>query len=128
MARRNLRRFRALVFGVVGGVQVPGVAALAHLLGNWSLPVAGAALLSLPYLAGLRSPFEDRPKGRLHIYAGLLPFFAWWAACLVFLALGPIALLLGRAAGLPFDRALALGLGASVVAGISAIRTRPRLT
>src|SRR6266566_503942 len=85
--RRKLSRFRAFVLGVVGVVQVPGVAALAHFFGHWPLAVGGATLISLPFLYGLKSPFEDRPKSRLYLYAGLWPFFAWWVACLVFAAL-----------------------------------------
>src|SRR4029079_11310451 len=115
------------VLGVVGGVQVPGVAALAHFLGNWPLAVGGATLLSLPYLYGLRNPFEDRPKSRLYLYAGLWPFFAWWVACLVFAALAPPALLIAWIARLPLDGALAASGSVALLGGVLATRRHPRL-
>jgi predicted MPP superfamily phosphohydrolase len=124
--RRNLARFRAFVLGVVGGVQVPGVAALAHFLGHWPLAVGGATLISLPFLYGLRSPFEDRPKSRLYL-AGLWPFFAWWVACLVFAALALPALAVAWAARLPLDGALAGAGGVALCAGVLATRRHPRL-
>jgi uncharacterized protein len=125
--RRNLARFRTFVVSVVGGVQVPGVAALAHFLGNWPLAVGGATLISLPFLYGLRRPFEDHPKSRLYLYAGLWPFFAWWVACLVFAALAPIALFVAWAAGLPYDGALAAAGSVALFGGVLATRRQPRL-
>jgi predicted MPP superfamily phosphohydrolase len=115
-----------MVLGVVGGVQVPSVAALAHFLG-WPLAVGGATLLSLPYLYGLRNPFEDKPKSRLYLYAGLWPFFAWWVASLVFAALAPLALLVAWAAHLPIDGALVASGSVALFAGALATRRHPRL-
>ena len=125
--RRSLRRFRAFVVSVVGGVQVPGVAALAHFLGNWPLAVGGATLISLPFLYGLRNPLDDRPKHPLYLYGALWPFFAWWVACLVFAALAPPALLIAWAARLPLDGALAASGALALLAGVLATRRHPRL-
>jgi predicted MPP superfamily phosphohydrolase len=125
--RRSLTRFRAFVVSVVGGVQVPGVAALAHFLGNWPLAVGGATLISLPFLYGLRRPFEDRPKSRLYLYGGLWPFFAWWVACLVFAALAPLALLVAWTLRLPSDGTLAAAGSLAMLGGVLATRRHPRL-
>src|SRR5262245_23743304 len=92
--RRSLVRFRVMVVTVVTLVQVPAFAVLAHLLANVRLPLSMAILLSLPYLVGLRQPFDDRPKSSLYLYGALLPFFAWWSACLTFDFLAPFALVL----------------------------------
>jgi uncharacterized protein len=124
--RRNLRRFRAVVLSVVGGVQVPGVAALAHYVG-WPAAAGGATLLSLPYLVGLRSPFEDRPKSRLYLYGALFPFFAWWVACLVFAGLSPLALGVSAAAHLPHEMTFAIAGALSLLAGLLATSREPRL-
>jgi uncharacterized protein len=118
---------RRMILGVVSGVQVPGVAAVAHLTGSWPLAVGGAALITLPYLAGLKNPFEDRPKGRLLLYAGLWPFFAWWTSCLAFAALAPLALVAAWLIPLPLDHALLAGGGIALVGGIGATRRTPRL-
>jgi predicted MPP superfamily phosphohydrolase len=115
-----------MVLSVVGGVQVPGVAAVAHLIGSWPLAVGGATLLSLPYLYGLRSPFEDRPKSRLYLGA-LWPFFTWWVSCLVFAALAPLALVVAWAARLPIDPPLVGALALSIGAGVLAAAREPRL-
>lgn len=125
--RRDPRNVRRLVLSVVGGVQVPGVAAVAHLTGSWSLAACGAALVTLPYLAGLRSPLEDRPKGRLYRYLGLWPFFAWWMSCLVFTVLGPLALGIAWLAGAHVDGALAGAGAVSVAVGMGTTWRRPRL-
>jgi len=111
---------------VVGGVQVPGVAAVAYFSGSWPLAVGGATLLSLPFLAGLKNPFEDKPKSRLEL-AALWPFFAWWTACLAFCVLAPLALFGAWLLHLPGDHAI-LGAGSlSLVAGVLATRRHPRL-
>jgi predicted MPP superfamily phosphohydrolase len=125
--RRRIGRFRAMIIGVVGGVQVPGVAAVAHFTRSWPLAAAGATLITLPFLVGLRSPFEDRPKGRLLLYGGLWPFFAWWTACLAFAVLAPLALAGAWMLRAPLDPAL---VGAALVAlgaGVSATWVRPRV-
>src|SRR6476469_4698253 len=114
--RRDLRRFRRLILAVVSGVQVPGVAAVAHLSGSWPLAVGGATLVTLPYLAGLKNPFDDRPKSRWHL-AGLWPFFAWWTACLAFAALAPLVLAFAWLLRLPSDPALAVAGATALTAG-----------
>jgi predicted MPP superfamily phosphohydrolase len=126
--RRNLSRFRAMVLAVVGGVQVPGVTAIAHWLGSWPIAVGGAALISIPYLVGLRRPFEDRPKGWLYLYGGLWPFFAWWSACLAFAVLAPLALALGwLVPWLTMDRGLGAAALLAIAAGLRATDGRLRV-
>jgi predicted MPP superfamily phosphohydrolase len=116
-----------MVLGVVGGVQIPGVAALAHFARSWPLALGGATLLSLPFVYGLRSPFDDQPKSRLYLYGGLWPFFAWWVSCLVFAALAPLALLIAWAGKLPLDPPLVAAGVISLGAGLGSTRRRPRL-
>jgi predicted MPP superfamily phosphohydrolase len=115
-----------MVVSVVGGVQVPGVAALAHFLG-WPVAVGGATLLSLPYLYGLRGPLDDRPKSRLVLYGALWPFFTWWVSCLVFAALAPFALGVAWLMHLSRDAALASSGALAIGAGLLAGRRHPRL-
>jgi predicted MPP superfamily phosphohydrolase len=122
--RRNLGRIRAMVLSVVGGVQIPGVAFLAHHIG-WPIAVGGAAALSAPFLFQLRRPFDDRPKPPLLLYGALYPFFAWWVACLVFALVSPLVWLAARASGLPSDGALGISGVLALFAGVVATRREP---
>src|SRR5437870_2365916 len=124
---RNFRRFRAMVLTVVTGVQLPGVAAAAHLTGSWLLAIGGATAITLPYVLGLRSPFEDKPKSALYRYFGLWPFFAWWTSCLAFAVLAPLALLPAWALHLPTDPILTVAGGLALLLGIDSTRRAPRV-
>ncbi len=115
-----------MIIGLTAGVQLPGVAAVAHFVG-WPLAAGGATLISLPYLVGLRSVFDDRPKSRLYLYGGLFPFFAWWVGCLVFAALAPLALGVAWMAHLPMNSALVVAGVLAALAGLLATSRQPRL-
>ncbi|HEY7955258.1 MAG TPA: metallophosphoesterase [Polyangia bacterium] len=125
--RRNLRRFRIIVLAVVVAVEAPGVALLAHLLGNSALAIVLAALVSTPYLLGLRDPFDDPPKSVWLRYFGLWPFFAWWTGCLVFLFLAPIAIAIAAIGGWPIYTALFVAGAAALVSGVRATYREPRV-
>jgi predicted MPP superfamily phosphohydrolase len=122
--RRRPGRFRIVVTGVVGGIQVPAVTFLSHLVG-WPVAVGGAALISVPYLAGLRNPFDDREKPPLLLFGALYPFFAWWVACLVFATLWPLAFLVSHAFSLPFNSVLGVSGALGLVGGVLATWREP---
>src|SRR4051812_30882275 len=126
--RRSAGRFRVMVLTVVGVVQVPGVAGLAHFTGSWLIPLLFAALVSAPFLYGLRSPWDDLPKGRLYRWVGLWPFFAWWTACLAFAVLAPVSWAAAKIANLPSDPMLGVGGALSLLAGMYATLRSPRIT
>lgn len=70
-----LRGRRTLfVLTVVGLVQLPGIATVAHFSGSWLFAVAGAVLVSLPFFASLRSPLDDPPSRPLPRYSAVWPF------------------------------------------------------
>jgi predicted MPP superfamily phosphohydrolase len=111
------------------GVQVPALLALVRVTGHAALPLALAAALSFPFVARLlRNPWEHRPSSRLHLYVGMWPFYVWWTVCLVFLVLGPAALVVSSSGAVSFDAALAGALGASAACGAWALRRTPRIT
>jgi uncharacterized protein len=107
--------------------QLPAVVALAALTGRWLLVAAGPALLSAAFFAG-RTGYRFRPRGRLHLYAGLWPFFAWWATCATFLALAPLALLASLIPAVGLIPALATAGALSAAYGLAAVRRTPRIT
>src|SRR6478672_10496168 len=99
--RRNVVRFRLMVLTAVTVAQLPGIAGVAHFTGSWLWPVLGAALVSAPFVVGLRRPLDDAPKTWLHRWVGLWPFFAWWTASLAFAVLAPVAWAAAKVAGIP---------------------------
>ena len=102
------RRFRIHVTVLVTLFQLPAVlwlCARTHGL----LPLAMAAALSLPYLRQLHSPWSSDGR-RLTTYLAL----AWWASCIVFALLFPVAWLAGKL-GAPAGTAYVVGGGGFVV-------------
>jgi predicted MPP superfamily phosphohydrolase len=116
-----------MVLLVVTIVQAPGVVALGWLTGRPLAALLLAAVISTPYLAGLRNPFEDRPKSLLYRALGLWPFFAWWTACLAFLPLGALALLGATLVSAPPSGPLRAAGALSLALGAWATWARPRL-
>jgi predicted MPP superfamily phosphohydrolase len=125
--RRSLSRFRVMVLTVVGLVQLPALAVLAHYVG-WRWPLLGAAAISTPYLSTIRAPFSDLPPGRLFRWLGLWPFFIWWTACLTFAALIPVAALAIALSGAPPEAIFVSSGIVSIMAGAWSTMRRPRLT
>ena len=57
------------------GVQIPALLTLARLLQRVVPVLAGAALLTLPFLwSSLRNPFDRQPRSRLHVALVMWPF------------------------------------------------------
>ena len=63
-----------MVISVVTSVQLPALFFASRHVG-WPVAAGGATLISLPFLYGLRSPFDDRDKPPLLLYGALYPFF-----------------------------------------------------
>jgi uncharacterized protein len=113
-------RFRTYVIVLVTLFQLPAVlwlCARTHGL----LPLAIAAALSFPYLRQLQSPWSAEGR-RLTMYLAL----AWWASCIVFALLFPIAWVASKL-GAPAGTAYAVAFAVSLSSGLSAIGGRPRL-
>jgi predicted MPP superfamily phosphohydrolase len=114
--------------GLLGcAVQVPLLGALGWLTGHPVAVVLAAALITLPFLAGLGNPWELRPRSALHLYGLLWPFFAWWTVCVVFMTLAPIGLLVAGLTPIALGPALWATAGAALVGGLQALSRRPRI-
>ncbi len=114
------RRFRLIVAVIVTLFQLPAVlwlCARTHGL----LPLAIAAALSVPYLRQLHTPWSSDGR-RLTTYLAL----AWWASCIVFALLFPVAWL-ATLLGAPSGTAYAVAAGVSLWSGLASIHARPRL-
>src|SRR5262249_32472493 len=86
-----LRGRRMLFVLIVAGVvQIPGVPAVAHFSGSWLLAIAGALGVSLPFLASLRTPVDDKPSRPLPRYRSVWPFYTWWASCMTLALAAPL--------------------------------------
>jgi predicted MPP superfamily phosphohydrolase len=123
---RRARRHRMIA--VVALAQVPAVLALAALTGGWGALVALPALaLTVSFLSAYPGPWAIVPRGRVHLYAGLWPFFAWWvaAACFAILAaaIAPFATLFA----LPWRPVAIAALAIAGVLGVGAVWRRPRV-
>jgi predicted MPP superfamily phosphohydrolase len=114
------RRFRAQVALLVTLFQLPAVVWLCART-HGLLPLAIAAALSFPYLRQLQSPWSTDVRP-LPMYLAL----AWWASCIVFALLFPVAWLV-TLLGAPPGTAYVVAAGVSLWSGISAIGARPRL-
>ena len=111
------------------GVQVPALVCLfifvPHGLGLLALPVAAA--LSYALLTAATSPFALQPRSSIHLYLGIWPALAWWAACLTFLVLAPWALIAGWVAQRTSTASLGVVALLSGVAGLRAVWRTPRV-
>jgi predicted MPP superfamily phosphohydrolase len=115
-----------MVWALLTGVQLPGVAALAVLTGHWTVALAVAATLSLPYLPQLAQPWHPPAPSRAGRVA-LLVFFGWWATCLSSWFIGPLVLLGGKLAGLSWHACVAVAGGLSLLAGLRGLWPHPRV-
>ena len=117
-----------LVVVLAVGLQIPLVAALAHLSGRVAAAVAIPGLLTAAFIGGfVRGRTAWATPGPLRLYLVLWPFFVWWTIALLFSFAAPIALGLASLSGLATDSAL---LGALALAGAGAalsLHQRPRI-
>lgn len=128
LSPRRRGGFIALAVSVAVGVQIPLIAALAHLAGHvWPL-VGAAALLTGVFLQGLFGPRSVwGAPGKARLYLVLWPFFAWWTVALLFLLVLPLAIAVAAGLGRSTEEAVAGGLAAASVAACFALRQRPRV-
>jgi uncharacterized protein len=126
--RRRPLRFAAMVALVTLGVQVPALLILARLSGHTGAIVAAAAVLTLPFLwSMLSNPFDRRPRPRLQTWLVMWPFYLWWTVCVTTFFFVPFALLVALASPASLDKSLSVAGALSVVAGLAALRRRPRI-
>jgi predicted MPP superfamily phosphohydrolase len=116
-----------MVTAIAGGVQVPGVLAAGYLSGSYQAMVAGAFVITLPFLLGLRNHSDDRPKSWARLYLGLWPFFAWWTVCLVFWFLAPLGLAVAALTPVTLAQALAVSGAVAILVALNALRRRPQI-
>ncbi len=108
-------------------MQLPALG-VALLLG----PILGATLLAIAALLTYRavplihSLWRVQPRSRTELATVLMPFFAWWTACAVFLVLVVPALLLVLLGVSSEPVFLTVG-GVSLAAGLRSVLRRPRV-
>jgi len=125
--RRSLR-FAAMVGLIALGAQVPALLTLVRLSRAALVPLAGAAVLTLPFLwSAFSNPFDRRPRPRLQTLLVQWPFYVWWTICLTYFFFAPPALLVALLTPVSLDQALAVAGAVSVVAGLAALRRSPRI-
>jgi len=128
---RGLRRrslFLLVVVALAIGLQIPLVAALAHLSGRLVAVLAIPTLLTAAFLAGLvRGRTAWATPGRARLYLILWPFFVWWTAAGIFTFAAPVALLLALVFHASVDTALTAALITAGVGTALALYQRPRI-
>jgi len=112
--------------------QIPGILTLGHLLGSYAGVIAGAALLTIPFVwSTLRNPFQHQVKSRARLLLTQWPFYVWWTICLTHFLFAPAALLVAALSPASFPVSLNQALGVagavSVVVGLAALRRTPRI-
>src|SRR5215831_4423746 len=122
---RLSRRQRLIL--LVCGVQLPALVALAASGDLWRWLVLVPMGLTVSYLASFRGAFTVMPANRVHLYLGLWPFFAWWAACAMFLVIAPPFLVIGWLTGVRAAVACGVAAGISALMGLASVRRTPRL-
>jgi predicted MPP superfamily phosphohydrolase len=125
---RSRWRFLLLVLTLAVGLQIPLVAALAHLGGYLAPVVALPALLTIGFVAGLvRGRSAWATPGRLRLYLVLWPFFIWWTVALLFSFAAPIALALAALFRAATDTALVAALATAIGGAALSLHQRPRV-
>ncbi|HVV50958.1 MAG TPA: metallophosphoesterase [Polyangia bacterium] len=125
---RRRGRFVVMVLLIALGVQLPLVAALAHLSGHRGAVLALAAAITGGFMATLfggRSTWGS--PGPLRLYLVLWPFFVWWTLGLTFAAVAPLAVLVALGAHASWNAAWAIGIAAALLATLVAFLNRPRV-
>ena len=110
------------------GAQIPGIVTLARLVGGYRWVLAGAALVTLPFIySTLTNPFQHQIKSRARLVLTQWPFYVWWTVCLTHFLFAPLGLVVAALSPLSLSQALA-GAGAlSVIAGLAGLRRTPRI-
>ena len=125
---RGPGRFLLLVLVLAVGLQIPLVAALAHLSGRVAPIVALPALLTIGFVAGLlRGRTAWATPGPLRLYLVLWPFFIWWTVALLFSFAAPIAIALASLFRAPPDTGVVVALAAAVGGAALSLHQRPRV-
>jgi predicted MPP superfamily phosphohydrolase len=121
-------RFGLIVVSLAVGLQIPLLAALAHLTGSLLAVLALPLLLTVGFIGGmLRGRTAWATPGPLQLYLVLWPFFVWWTVALLFCALAPLALGLGLVFHASVDTALVSALVASAAGAALSLHQRPRI-
>jgi predicted MPP superfamily phosphohydrolase len=117
-----------MVVALAVGLQIPLVAALAHLVGRRAPIVAVPAALTVAFIAGLahgRSAWAT--PGRVRRYLVLWPFFVWWSAALLFSFAAPLALAVAALFGVSTDHALVAALVTAAAGAALSLHQVPRV-
>ena len=110
------------------GAQIPGILTLGRLVGSYAAVIAGAALVTLPFVySTLTNPFQHQVKSRARLLLTQWPFYVWWTICLTLFLFAPVALVVAALSPLSVTQTLAGAGVLSVVAGVAALRRTPRI-
>jgi hypothetical protein len=110
------------------GAQIPGILTLGRLVGGYRLVLAGAALVTLPFVySTLTNPFQHRIKSRARLLLTQWPFYVWWTVCLTHFLFAPLGLIVAALSPLSLSQALAGAGVLSVIAGLAGLRRTPRI-
>jgi predicted MPP superfamily phosphohydrolase len=110
------------------GAQIPGILTLGRLVGSYRIVLAGAALVTLPFVySTLTNPFQHQIKSRARLLLTQWPFYVWWTICLTHFLFAPLGLLVAALSPLPLSQALAGAGVLSVIAGLAGLRRTPRI-
>jgi hypothetical protein len=121
-------RFLLLVVVLAVGLQIPLVAALAHLSGTLALVIALPALLTIAFIGGMaRGRTAWATPGPLRLYLVLWPFFIWWTAAMLFCFAAPLAMAIAALFHAPMDTALVSALAVSAVGTVLSLLQYPRV-
>lgn len=125
---RGRLRFLLLVVVLAVGLQIPLVAALAHLSGRLAPVVALPALLTIAFIGGMaRGRTAWATPGPLRLYLVLWPFFIWWTAAMLFCFAAPLAIAIATLFHAPTDTALVAALVVSAVGTVLSLLQYPRV-
>src|SRR5262249_47231152 len=113
-AQPRRAKLRRRIATIVLAAQLPAAVALCVAGGLWRLGLLVPVVLTAVFFRAYRRPFPVVPRRSLAL---LYVFCAWWVACVSFIVLSPLGLLLGW-------RAVAI---AALAIGLLGIWPRPRV-
>lgn len=113
---------------LVALVQIPLLCAAFHLQMWPGWLTAFGVAVSLPVMLQLlHSPWDHKPRSRLHKYAVMWPFYIWWTFCLLFSVSAALLLTVAALSPLRTTHALWASFALSAIASYRALRPRPRV-
>jgi uncharacterized protein len=125
---RGPLRFLLLVVVLAVGLQIPLLAALAHLGGRLAPVVPLPALLTIAFIGGMtRGRTAWATPGRLRLYLVMWPFFIWWTAAMLFSFAAPLAMAIAAVFHGSTDTALIAALIAAVGGTALSLHQYPRV-